>query len=155
MYLELQGPRQDDVREWLRSVRGAPTREQEIEEQRRQRDEENAREEADNLAREEAKRREEEYQEGLKVYEEILTRNSDIRDLSEDEVLEGDTIHVVVADKATDSQIDDIALDVGNRIKRLLQRTPQEVIVYREENREQEVARARYDSAQEQYVLGN
>ena len=152
-YLELQGPRQDDVREWLRSVRGAPTLEQELEEQRQEREEEQAREEADRLAREEAQRREEERQKGLEVYEEIVTRNVDIRDLSEDEVLEGDTIHVIVADKATDSQIDDIALDVGNRIKRLLKRTPQEVIVYREENRDQEVARARYDSAQEQYVL--
>lgn len=152
-YLELQGPRQDDVREWLRKVRGEPTRQQELEEQRRQREEEKAREEAERLAREEAKRLEEERQEGLKVYEEILTRNIEIRELSEEEVLEGDIIHVTVSEKATDSQVDDIALDVGSRIKRLLKRIPQEVIVYREDNPDVEVARARYDSAQEQYVL--
>jgi tetratricopeptide (TPR) repeat protein len=152
-YLELQGPRQEEVREWLRAVRGEPTFEEEIAEQRQAREEERARQEAERLAQEDLRRLEEERQEGLEVYEEILTRNIDIRELSEDEVLAGDTIHVVVADRAMDAQIADIALDVGNRIQRLLNRTPQEVIVYREENRQQPVARARYDSVQNQYVL--
>lgn len=152
-YLELQGPRQDDVREWLRQVRGQPTLEQEMAAQQKAREEQEAREEAERLARAEERRQAEQRAEDLKVYDEIRTRNFEIRDLSEDEVLEGDTIRVYVNDSATDSRIDDIALDVGNRIQRQLQRTPQEILVYRESDRQQAVARAQYDSAQGQYVV--
>jgi tetratricopeptide (TPR) repeat protein len=152
-YLELQGPRQDDVREWLRKVRGQPTQEQELEEQRRQREEEKAREEAERLAREEAKRLEERRQQGLEVREYILTKHVDIRELSEEDVLEGDIIRVVVADDTLDPDIKEIAVDVGFRIKKDFERTPQEVVVYREENPDVAVARARYDSALDQYVL--
>lgn len=152
-YLELQGPRQDDVREWLRQVRGQPTREQELEEQRRQLEEERAREEAERLAREEAQRLEEKRQEALDAREYILTKYVDIRELSEEDVLEGDTIHVIVADDTLDPDIKEMAVDVGFRIKEDLKRTPQEVIVSREENPDVAVARARYDSAQGEYVL--
>jgi hypothetical protein len=124
-----------------------------LEEQRRQREEEKAREEAERQAREEAQRLEEKRQEGLDVREYILTKHVDIRELSEEDVLEGDIIRVVVADDTLDPDIKEIAVDVGFRIKEDLERTPQEVIVYREENPDVAVARARYDSALDQYVL--
>jgi tetratricopeptide (TPR) repeat protein len=152
-YLELQGPRQEEVREWLRKVRGEPSREEELQAQIRQREEEKAREELEQLARLEAQKQEEERQKALEAYEEIQTANIDIRELSEDDVLTGDTVDVIVSASTTDSKVEEIALDVGNRIRRLLNRTPQQVIVYREDNPSVEVVTARYDSDQQQYVI--
>jgi tetratricopeptide (TPR) repeat protein len=156
-YLELQGPRQDEVREWLRKVRGEPTREEEIEEKAREREEEEARKEAERLAEEEKARAEAEYQEALKSYNEILTANPEILEekLSEEEVFSGDVIHVTVSDvsETTDSEAQEIALDVGERIKKLLKRTPNEVIVYRESKPDVPIAHARYDVSQQQYVI--
>jgi tetratricopeptide (TPR) repeat protein len=152
-YLELQGPRQEEVRTWLRNVRGEPTREEELQEQVRQRDEEEARKELERLAEEEAERLRQEREEALEVYEEILTRNSQIRELSEEEVISGDVIRVTVSAETLDSEAEDIATDVGNRIRRLLERTPREILVYREDEPQALAAQAVYDSAQQQYII--
>lgn len=152
-YLELQGPRQEEVRTWLRTVRGEPTQEEKLQEQVRQREEEEARKEAERLAAEEAARQEKERQEALEAYEEILTRNSQIRELSEGEVISGDVVHVTVSAETLDSEVEDIAMDVGNRINRLLERTPREILVYREDDPEVLAAQAVYDSSRQEYII--
>jgi tetratricopeptide (TPR) repeat protein len=154
-YLELQGPRQEEVREWLRKVRGEPTREEELKEQVREREEKAAQEEAERKEAEEKAREEAEYQEALEAYNEILTANPEILEqkLSEEEVLSGDVVHVTVSNETTDSKAQDIVVDVGSRIQRLLNRTPGEVIAYRENKPDVPVAQAKYDQAQQKYVI--
>ena len=44
-------------------------------------------------------------------------------------------------------------MDVGGRIQKLLNRTPNEVIAYRENNLDTPIARARYDLSQQRYVI--
>lgn len=152
-YLELQGPRQDEVREWLRKVRGEPTREEELAEKAEERKEEKAQEEAKRLAEEERARRAAEHQKGLAAHREILTANPEIRELSEEEVMSGKVVHVTVSNETTDSKARAIVLDVGRRIKDLLTRTPDEVIAYRENRPDVPVAHARYDVSQQEYVI--
>jgi len=152
-YLELQGPRQDEVREWLRKLRGEPTREEELQEKAQEREEEKAREEAERLAEEEKARQEAEHQKGLAAHQEILTANPEIRKLSEEEVISGEVVHVTVSDDTTDSKAQEIVLDVGGRIKDLLNRTPGEIIAYRQNKPDVPIAHARYDQSQQQYVV--
>lgn len=152
-YLELQGPRQDEVREWLRKVRGEPTEEEKLEERAREREEEEARQEAERLAAEEKARQEAERQKGLDAHQEILTANPEIRKLSAEEVISGEVVHVTVSNDTTDSKAQEIVLDVGRRIKDLLTRTPDEIIAYRENKPDVPVGHARYDVSQQRYVI--
>lgn len=152
-YLELQGPRQEEVRSWLRKVRGEPSREEELEAQRKKREEEKAQQEAEQLAAKAAEQQEKERQKGIAAYEEVLTANPPIRKLDQEEVIAGDVIHVTVSETTTDSDAQKIALDVGNRTKRLLNRTPKEILVFRENAPELQITRATFDAAQNQYVI--
>lgn len=152
-YLELQGPRQEEVRTWLRKVRGQPTQEEELMEKLLEREAEEAREEEERLAAEEERRREEERQKALEAYEEVLTANPEIRDLPEEDVISGDVIHATVSAQTPDLKAREIALDIGKRVQRLLGRTPSEILIYREDAPDDLVTRAIYESGQDEYVI--
>ncbi|MBD3306296.1 tetratricopeptide repeat protein [candidate division KSB3 bacterium] len=152
-YLELQGPRQEEVSRWLREVRGLPSPEEELQQQIQAREEQLAQEAAAQRAAEEQAQRQKERQKALAAYNEILTANPDIVQLAEEDVISGETVAVQVSIETTDSKARTIALDVGERIQRLLGRTPNEIRVYRENNLETPIVRAGYDQSQQRYVI--
>jgi len=143
-YLELQGPRQDEVREWLREVRGEPS-EEELRQQRMQEaEQERLLAEQERLEAEERRQRELARQQFTAVYEEIRTANPNIRQLSEEEVRSADTVRVEVSNTTTDARAQRIAEDVARRIRDGLNRTP-EIVVYRQNKPDVPVARATYN----------
>jgi hypothetical protein len=154
IYLELQGPRQQEVSLWLREVRGLPTKEEELEDLLKQREEAQAREEAARLAEEARAQQEKERQKGLAAYEEILTANPPIRKLSpeKEEIMNADRLDVTVSSATPDFRAEEVALDVGKRMVALLERHP-EIIIYREGKEDVPVKHAVYDEAQQQYVI--
>lgn len=151
-YLELQGPRQEEVSIWLREVRGLPSEEEELQEKLKEIEEQKAREEAARLAAEEQAQRERERQKALDAYNEIRATNSAIRELSEEAVIAGEPLDVFVSLTTTDSKAEKIALDVGGRMLSLLSQHP-DITVYREDKLDVPIARASYDESQQQYVL--
>ena len=152
-YLELQGPRSDEVSQWFRDAQGLPSEEEELQMRLQEREEQLAREEAARLAEEEELRRQKEEQKAVSAYNEILTANSRIRELSKEAVVEGSpNLEVIVSTATTDSMAERIALDVGTRMKNLLGRTP-EVYVYRENDRNIAVKKALFNEGTQEYVL--
>jgi len=152
-YLELQGPRHAEVGEWLRKLRGEPSREEALREQERKREEEKTQADAKRKAAEAEKQRAQEREKGLEAHQEILTAIPDIKNLAEEDVISGDVVKVTVSEATTDSKAQNIALDVGRRIEKLLNRTPSEIRVYREKKTDAPVAQAKYDVSQKQYVI--
>jgi tetratricopeptide (TPR) repeat protein len=153
-YLELQGPRNEEVAGWLREARGLPTVEEELEQKRLETEQQKQQEEAERLAREEEAKVQEERQKSLSAYNEIRTANPDIIELAEESVISGDRLEVIVSLATTDSKAEKVALDVGNRMHSLLNRNP-EIVVYRENNREVPLSQASYDESQQQYIIVN
>jgi tetratricopeptide (TPR) repeat protein len=151
-YLELQGPRQEEVRAWLRKVRGEPSQEEELVVQRQKMAEEKARAEAEQLAAQEAEKHAKERQKILDAYAEVQAANSKIRQIDQQEVLTGDTIHILVYADTTDSDAQNIAIDVGNRLKHLANRTPTKIVVAREDTPDTTIAQATYSDGK--YVGG-
>ncbi len=154
IYLELQGPRQEEVSLWLREVRGLPTKEEELGDLLEQRKETQAREEAARLAEEERARQEKERQKALGAYEEIRTANPPIKNISpeKEEIVSADQLDVVISSGTPDFRAEEVALDIGKRMVVLLDRHP-EIIVYREGKEDVPVKHAVYDEAQGQYVI--
>ncbi len=154
-YLELQGPRQEDVSVWLRQARGLPTEEEEVEAMIRERKEEQARKAAAKLAEEARKRQEKERQKALAAYEEILTANPPIRELSREAIFSAaPVVDVVISSGTPDFRAEEVALDVGKRMNLLLDRRP-EILVYREGREDVPVKHAVFDQAQGRYVIIN
>ena len=151
-YLELQGPRQEEVSNWLRIARGLPTVEEELEQKRRKAEEANAREEEARRAAEEEAERQRQRRKATSAYTEILTANPDIVELSQEAVISGNRLEIVVSVATPDSKAEKIALDVGGRMKSLLNRTP-EIIISRENKPEVGIIRAIFDTRQQAYVL--
>ena len=151
-YLELQGPRQEEVGNWLRKVRGEPSQEETLQQKARQVEAERAAQKEKAQQAEIAKQQEAGRQKGLDAHQEILTANTDIRQLAEEDVISGDVVKATVSDATTDSKAQNIALDVGRRIQKLLNRTPNSILVYRENKPDAPVAQAKFDVSQKQYV---
>ncbi|PIE32964.1 hypothetical protein CSA56_13615 [candidate division KSB3 bacterium] len=152
-YIELQGPRLEDVSKWFREVQGLPSEEEELERRTQEREEILARQQAAELAAEEEAAREKERQKALDAYNEILTANPNIRELSEDDVISGaDKLAVIVSSATSASRAEKVALDVGKRMMNLLGGQP-EVYIYRENDSVNVVIRAIYDDASQQYVI--
>ncbi|PID58811.1 hypothetical protein CSB45_02085 [candidate division KSB3 bacterium] len=152
-YLELQGPRSTEVSTWFREAQGLPSEEKELQMRLQEREEQLAREEAARLAQEEELKRQKEMKKAMAAYNEILTANSRIRELSKDAVVQGAaSLEVIVSTATTDSAAERIALDVGRRMKNLLNQTP-DVYVYRERDRNITVKKAVFDAGRGEYVL--
>lgn len=152
-YLELQGPRSGEVSQWFREAQGLPSEEEELQMRLQEREEQMAREEAASLAEEEELRRKKGEQKAVAAYNEILTANSRIRELSQDAVVQGaPNLEIIVSSATTDSMAERIALDVGTRMKDLLNRTP-EVYIYRENDRNIAVKKALFNEGRQEYAI--
>lgn len=153
IYLELQGPRQEEVSAWLREVRGLPSVEEEFEQKRREIQEARAQEELAREAEEAAAQQAQARQQAIAVYNEIRTANPEIVQMEEEAVVAGnDPLRVVVSINTPDSRAEKVGLDVGSRIMSLLSRSP-EILVFRENKPDVVIVRARYDADQLQYIL--
>ncbi len=151
-YLELQGPRQEEVSSWLREVRGLPSEEEELQQKVREREEEQVQEEALRQQAEEQAQRAKERQKALADYNEIRTASPEIVELSEEAVINGQPLDVIVSTATPDSKAEKVALDVGKRMIALFGHHP-EITVYRDERREIPVKRAVYDEPQGKYII--
>jgi len=151
-YMELQGPRQEEVSKWFREVQGLPSEEDILQQKLRERDEERAREEAEKLAAAEEERLKKEEQKAIDAYNEVLTANPNIREISQQSVLErAPKIEVIVSSATTVTRAEKLAVDVGTRLKNTLNYTP-DVYIYRETDRNTLIQKATYDAAQKIYV---
>ena len=130
MYLELQGPRQTEVRDWLRKLRGEPTFEEEMEKKRQEREEAKARQEAEQAATQKQSQVDQARRKALEIYKDIILANPGIS-VPEEDVISGATVHVTVPDTTSDLQAQKIAQDIVRRISQGLRRTP-EVLIFRE-----------------------
>ena len=152
-YLELQGPRSDEVSIWFREAQGLPSEEEELQMRLQEREEQMASEEAARLAEEEELMRRKEEQKAVAAYNEILTANSRIRELSKDAIVQGaPDLEVIVSSGTTDSMAERIALDVGKRMKDLLSQTP-DVYIYRESDRNIAVKKALFNAGAGEYAI--
>ncbi len=151
-YLELQGPRQEEVSTWLREVRGLPSEEEELQQKVREREEEQVQEEALRQQAEEQAQRAKERQKALADYNEIRTASPEIVELSEEAVINGQPLDVIISTATLDSKAEKVALDVGKRMIALFGHHP-EITVYRDERREIPVKRAVYDEPQGKYII--
>ncbi len=152
-YLELQGPRSEEVGKWFREAQGLPSEEEELQRRLQEREEQQAREEAALLAEGEALKRKKEEDKAKAAYNEILAANSRIRELSQDAVVQGaPNLEVIVSSATTDSTAERIALDVGTRMQDLLNRTP-EIYIYREGDRNIAVKKALFNEGTQQYAI--
>jgi tetratricopeptide (TPR) repeat protein len=129
-YLELQGPRQEEVRDWLRKIRGEPTTAEELEQKRREREEKKTAEEAKRLEAEKQKQLGQARDKALEVYKDIVTANPGIV-VPEEDVISGTVVHVTVPDTTTDLQAQRIAQNIARRIRESLQREP-EILIFRQ-----------------------
>ena len=152
-YLELQGPRQEEVAAWLRKARGLPSEEEELEQKRREVEEARAQEEAARQAEQEAERQAQERRKAVATYNEIRTANPEIVQLDQEAVISGnDPLRGVVSLATPDSKAQEVALDIGGRMMSLLNQSP-EIMIVRENKPDIPIARARYDATQLRYVL--
>lgn len=152
-YLDLQGPRQEEVGKWFRQVQGLPSEEEELQRKLQEREEERAKEEAAKVAAEQEAERQKEHQKAVDAYNEILTANPNIRELSEDSVVsKAAKLEVIVSSATTDVRAEKLAIDVGDRMKRLLNHTP-EVYIYRETDPNTLIKKAVYDQGQQAYII--
>ncbi len=151
-YMELQGPRQEEVSKWFREVQGLPSDDDILQQKLRERDEERAREEAERLAAAEEERMKKEEQKAIDAYNEVLTANPNIRNLSQQEIVaRSSKIEVIVSSATTVTRAEKLAVDVGNRLNTLLNYTP-DVYIYRETDPNTMIQKATYDAAQKIYV---
>ena len=149
-YLELQGPRQEEVSQWFRQVQGLPSEEEELQKKLQEREEQRAREEAALLAAEEETLRQKERQKAIDAYNEILTANPNIKELSEEAVVSGaPTLEAIVSDTTSDSRAEKVALDIGKRMHNLLNQHP-EILINRAGTL---IKQALYDEDEQQYVI--
>ena len=151
-YMELQGPRQEEVSKWFREVQGLPSEEDILQQKLLERDEEKAREEAEELMAAEEERLKKEEQKAIDAYNEVLTANPNIRTLSQQDVVSrSPKIEVIVSSATTVTRAEKLAVDVGTRLKTLLNYTP-DVYIYRETDPNTLIQKAMYDAAQQIYV---
>ena len=151
-YMELQGPRQEEVSKWFREAQGLPSEEDILQQKLKERDEERAREEAEQLAAAEEERMKKEEQKAIDAYNEILTANPNIREISQQAVVSrAPKIEVIVSSATTVTRAEKLAVDVGTRLKTLLNYTP-DVYIYRETDPNTLIQKATYDAAQQIYV---
>ena len=151
-YMELQGPRQEEVSKWFREVQGLPSEEDILQQKLLERDEEKAREEAEELMAAEEERLKKEEQKAIDAYNEVLTANPNIRTLSQQEIVSrSPKIEVIVSSATTVTRAEKLAVDVGTRLKTLLNYTP-DVYIYRETDPNTLIQKAMYDAAQQIYV---
>lgn len=151
-YMELQGPRLEEVSKWFREVQGLPSEEDILQQKLLERDEEKAREEAEKLAAAEEERLKKEEQKAINAYKEVLTANPNIRTVSQQEILaRSPKIEVIVSSATTVTRAEKLAVDVGTRLKTLLNYTP-DVYIYRETDPNTLIQKATYDAAQQIYV---
>lgn len=152
-YLELAGPRQEEVSKWLREVRGLPSEEEELAKQRKEVDELKKRAEAERLAKAEEDKRRKERQKAIDTYNEIRTANPNIVELDQETIISGsETINMTVSAMTPDSKARAIALDAGRRLNAQLARSP-EIIIARQNKPDVPIVRAKYDDAQKQYII--
>ena len=151
-YMELQGPRQNEVSKWFREVQGLPSEEEILQQKLKERDEERAREEAEKLAAAEEERMKKEQQKSVDAYNEVLTANPNIREISQKSIIErAPKVEVIVSSATTVSRAEKLAVDVGTRLKNSLDYTP-DVYIYRETDPNTLIQKATYDAAQKIYV---
>lgn len=151
-YMELQGPRQNEVSKWFREVQGLPSEEEILQQKLKERDEERAREEAEKLAAAEEERMKKEQQKSVDAYNEVLTANPNIREISQKSIIErAPKVEVIVSSATTVSRAEKLAVDVGTRLKNSLNYTP-DVYIYRETDPNTLIQKASYDAAQKIYV---
>lgn len=151
-YMELQGPRQEEVSKWFREVQGLPSEEDILQQKLLERNEEKAREEAEELMAAEEERLKKEEQKAIDAYNEVLTANPNIRTLSQQEIVSrSPKIEVIVSSATTVTRAEKLAVDVGTRLKTLLNYTP-DVYIYRETDPNTLIQKAMYDAAQQIYV---
>lgn len=151
-YMELQGPRQEEVSKWFREVQGLPSEEDILQQKLLERNEEKAREEAEELMAAEEERLKKEEQKAIDAYNEVLTANPNIRTLSQQDVVSrSPKIEVIVSSATTVTRAEKLAVDVGTRLKTLLNYTP-DVYIYRETDPNTLIQKAMYDAAQQIYV---
>ena len=82
-----------------------------------------------------------------------MTANPNIRELSEESVVsKAAKLEVIVSSATTDVRAEKLAIDVGDRMKRLLNHTP-EVYIYRETDPNTLIKKAVYDQGQQAYII--